>query len=205
VVRRGSPEGPSDDFNRRPSEQSEFGPAGYPLAPPLRAPQAPQESHESQAWQELPTTIVPSQSVDSLDSDDLETEPAPWYRKPVNLIIWAVMVLILIGLIIYGIIELIGGDKGSSNTPSSTTATISTTTAPSTTTTSAPPPSTTSTSEPPTSSSSVVPPPTDQPTHQPTHQPTQPPSTHHHLPPLPSVITIPEVPTVITLPPDLTR
>jgi hypothetical protein len=203
VARRGSSEGPPDDFNRRSTEQAEFGPAGYPLAPPPQAPQAPQEPEawqaseawqESQAWQELPTTFVPFQSD---ESDDPETEPTPWYRKPVNLIIWAVLVLILIGLIIYGIIELIGGDQGTGNTPSSTTTTTPTTTVPSTATTSSPP----STTTPPTSTAVEPPPP--QPTHQPTHQPSEEP-THHHLPPLPSVITIPGGP-VVTLPPDLTR
>jgi hypothetical protein len=150
--------------------------------------------------QDLPTTYVPFQSD---DSDALGTEPTPWYRKPVNLIVWAVMVLILIGLIIYGIVELIGGDQGTGNTPSSTTTTTPTTTFPSTTTTSESPPSSTSTSEPPSTGTTLAPPP-PQPTNQPTHQPTHPPSTHHHLPPLPSVITIPGGP-VVTLPPDLTR
>jgi hypothetical protein len=212
VARRGSSEGPPDEFNRLPTQQARFGTGEYPLGPP---PQAPQESHEPEVWQELPTTRVPFQSGDqdlptthvpfqSDGADDLEPEPTPWYRKPVNLIIWAVAVLVLIGLIIYGIVELIGGDQGTGNTPSSTTTTTPTTTVPSTTTTSSSPPATTSTSEPPSTSTTVAPPP-PQPTNQPTHQPTHPPSTHHHLPPLPSVITIPEVPTVITLPPDLTR
>jgi hypothetical protein len=197
VARRGSSEGPPDDFNRLPTQQAGSGTGEYPLGPPPQAPQAPQESqesHESQAWRDLPTTFVPFQSD---DSDDPETEPTPWYRKPVNLIIWAVAVLILIGLIIYGIVELIGGDQGTGNTPSSTTTTTPTTTAPSTTATSSSPPATTT--PPPTSTPVESPPP------QPTHQPTQPPSsTHHHLPPLPSVITIPGGP-VVTLPPDLTR
>jgi hypothetical protein len=201
--------GPPDDFNRLPTQQARFGTGEYPLGPPPQAPpgpQAAQESPEPEAWQDLPTTFVPFQSPDAADTadpDDLEREPTPWYRKPVNLIIWAVMVLILIGLIIYGIIELIGGNQATDTTPSSTTTTTPTTTAPSTTTTS--PSASPSTSEPPPSTTVAPPPPTNQPTHQPTHQPTQTPSTHHHLPPLPSVITIPEVPTVITLPPDLTR
>ncbi|MGB9222058.1 hypothetical protein [Mycobacterium sp.] len=197
VARRGSSEGPPDEFNRLPTQQARSGTGEYPLGPPPQAPQAPQESQEPEAWQDLPTTYVPFQSG---DSDDLETEPTPWYRKPVNLIIWAVLVLILIGLIVYGIIELIGGDQGTGNTPSSTTTTTPTTTVPPTTSTSAsPPPSTTP------SSSTPVEPPPPQPTRQPTHQPTEPPSsTHHHLPPLPSVITIPGGP-VVTLPPDLTR
>lgn len=200
MARRGSSGGRPDDFNLRSTEQGDIGPAGYPLGPRPQAPQAPQAAVE---WQDLPTTYVPFQSD---DADDLETEPTPWYRKPVNLIAWAVMVLILIGLIIYGIIKLIGGDQGAGNTPSNTTTTTPTTTVPSTTSTTESPPASTGTSGPPPTSTTVAPPPpTNQPTHQPTHQPTQPPSTHHHLPPLPSVITIPEVPTVITLPPDLTR
>jgi hypothetical protein len=209
VARRGSSEGPSDDFNRLPTQQ---GTGEYALGPPPQAPQpqAPQQQapQAPEAWQELPTTYVPFQPdgrdlpttfvpFQSDESDDPETEPTPWYRKPVNLIIWAVAVLILIGLIVYGIIELIGGDQGTGNTPSSTTTTTPTTTAPSTTATSSSPPATTT--PPPTSTPVESPPP------QPTHQPTQPPSsTHHHLPPLPSVITIPGGP-VVTLPPDLTR
>ncbi|BBZ49811.1 hypothetical protein MHEI_15280 [Mycobacterium heidelbergense] len=136
-----------------------------------------------------PTRFEPAESPDPFDE---ETEPTAWYRKPVGLIAWLVAVLILIALIVYGIIELIQGDQGTTHAPSTTPPTT-------TATTTTPPPSTTTTVTPPTSS--AVEPPAQQPTQQ---QPTQQqPTHHHHLPPLPSVITVPGVPTAITLPPGL--
>jgi hypothetical protein len=136
-----------------------------------------------------------SEAPGALDAFDQEHEPTPWYRRPVGIIAWVVAVLILIALIVYGITELIQGGQGTSPTPSTTTSTTPTTTSP--------PPTTTESSTPPPTSSAVEPP-AQQPTQQPTRQPNQQPPTHrHHLPSLPSVITIPEVPTVITLPPGL--
>jgi hypothetical protein len=137
------------------------------------------------------------ENPDFLDSFDEEAEPTPWYRKPLWLIGWALLVIILIALIVYGICELIRGGGGTGNTPATTTVTTSTTTTTTTppssaTTTTAPPP-------PPQTSSPAQPEPTQQPTHQPAQQPTH----RHHLPQLPSVITIPGIPTPITLPPDL--
>jgi hypothetical protein len=128
-----------------------------------------------------------------LDPLDEEAEFTAWYRKPVVLIGWSLFVAILIGLIVYGIIELIHGNNGTSNNPSTST------TIPSTTTTTTPPTTATTTTAPPTSSAVQAP------AHQPTQQqPAQQQPTHrHHLPQLPSVITIPEVPTVITVPPEL--
>lgn len=125
--------------------------------------------------------------------DDLEGEPTPWYRKPPLLIAWLVFVAILIALIAYGITELLHGGGGTSPTPStSSTSTTTTTTTPPTTTTTP-------------STSSSVEAPAQQPTQQPTRQQPgqQEPSHRHHLPPMPSVITIPGVPTVITVPPGL--
>jgi hypothetical protein len=138
-----------------------------------------------------------AQSPDAVDPFDREAEPTPWYRKPAGIIAWVIAVLILIALIVYGLMQLLGGGQGTHNAPSTTSSTTPLTT---TTTT---PPETTTTSEPPTSS--AVEPPAQQPTQQPTRQPTQqqpPPQspTHrHHLPSLPSVITIPEGP-VVTVP-----
>jgi hypothetical protein len=164
--------GPPDDFNNQPTQHGDYG---------VPAPPTPPEQFEP---------------PESLDPFDEETEPTPWFRRPVLLGGWALLVVILIGLIVYGIIELIHGDQGTGNIPSSTSA------IPSATTTITTPPTTATTTTPatgPTTSSAV-----EQPPQQPTHQPTQQPPTHrHHLPPLPSVITIPEVPTVITLPPGL--
>jgi hypothetical protein len=115
----------------------------------------------------------------------------------VGIIAWIVAVLILIALIVYGLMELIQGGSGTSPTPGTTSGTTSTTPTTATTT----PTPTTQSSETPTSS--AVEPPAQQPTQQPTHQPTQQQPTHrHHLPQLPSVITIPDGP-VLTLPPGL--
>ncbi len=170
--------GPPDDFHNQPTQFSDFRAA----APPPR--EAPAED-ESQ------------QSVDTLDAP----EPTPWYRKPAALAGWIAAVLILIGLIAFGLSELLHDTQGTGNTPSTSTSTAPSPTTPTTTT----PPTTTTTSTTTTpSTSAAVEPPAQQPTQQQTRQPTQQQPTHrHHLPPLPSVITIPEVPTVITLPPGL--
>ncbi len=120
-------------------------------------------------------------SAEGYDQEKPEAEPKPWYRNPVTLTGWALLVMILIALIVYGIIELISDRQGTGN-PSTTTP--STTTSTTTTTTVAP------------ATTPRVQPPPQQPTHPPTHR-------FPHLPPLPSVITIPGVPTTITLPPHL--
>jgi cytoskeletal protein RodZ len=123
---------------------------------------------------------------ESLDPFDEETEPTEWYRRPVVLIGWGLIVLILIALIVYGIIELIG-DQGTGTAPSSTTTpspTTSTTTPPTTTTSTTTPPSTTTTTTAPPTSSAVQPP---------AHQPPQEPTHRHHWPSwLPT--TIPALP-----------
>lgn len=173
MARYGTP----DDFNNQPTQHANYGMAGHP---PSGGPSSTTETP--------PDQFGPPESLDPLDQ---ETEPTAWYRKPVMLIGWILLVVILIALIIYGIMELIHGNQGTSHTPSTST------TSPTTTTTTPPPPTTTTT--PPTSS--AVEPAPQQPTRQPTQQ--QPTHRPHHLPPLPSVITIPEVPTVITLPPGL--
>jgi hypothetical protein len=171
-----APYGPPSDFHNQPTKQADFGAGGDP---PSDAPAPP---------------IPPDQSEPAEPLDE-ETEVAPWYRSPPLLIAWALLVLILIGLIIFGIGELIGGGEGTSPAPSTSTATTS---APASTTTltTTPPPSTTTPMTPPTTTA-VQPPIQQQPTQQPTQEPTQ--KHHPHLPPLPSVIRIPEGPTV-TLP-----
>jgi hypothetical protein len=175
--------GPPDDFHNQRTQYANYGMGGQP--PPGEFPPT------------VPPETLPDQQ-EPVDPFDQETEPTPWYRTPLGLIGWIIAVLILIGLIVFGLTELIGG-QGTSYTPSTSrtpTTTTTTTTPPATSTTTGP------TTAPPTSS--AVEPPAQQPTQQPTHQPTQQEPTHrHHLPPLPSVITIPEVPTVITLPPGL--
>ena len=170
--------GPPDDFHEQATHHADYGMADPPTSGevPLYPPDAPGQADAF---------------------DDLESEPTPWYRKPPLLIAWLVFVVILLGLIAYGITELLKGGQGTSPTPS-TSSTSSTTTTTTTTTTT---PTTTTTTP---TTSSAVEAPAQQPTQQPTRQPTQQAPTHrHHLPELPSVITIPGVPTVITVPPGL--
>ena len=172
--------GPPDEFNRQPTQYADSGTGGYqPSGPP-----APTES---------PT--------ESFAVDDFDAEPAPWYRKPVTLIVWALLVVILIALIVYGIIELIGEGERAGHTPAPTRTTAPTTLAPSATETTTPPPPTTTGAPPTTATGGPAP---QQPTGAPppAQQPTQSP-THHHLPPIPSTITIPGMPNPITLPPNL--
>jgi hypothetical protein len=172
--------GPPNDFNEQPTTKADFSGSGGPVGEP--------------PGEEVPS--VPSDRSDQPGAPeplDGESEHAAWYRKPVVLIVWAVVVLILIGLIIYGLGELVGGDQGTSPSPSPTTGTTETTTTTTTT-----PSSTTETSTTPPPPASTTP---TTPAYGPgTEPPAQsPPQRHHHLPQLPSVITIPRGPTV-TLP-----
>jgi hypothetical protein len=180
-----APNGPRDDFHNQRTQHAEFGTSENPPTNRLPTPGPADESGQPE----------------DVDPFDQATEPTPWYRKPALLIAWLASVVILIGLIVFGIIELIQGEPGTSRIPKTTTSTTPTTTTSttSTTTTTTAPTTTTTTG----SSSSEVAPPAPQPTQQPTQQQTQQPTHHHHLPPLPPVITIPQVPTVITVPPGL--
>ncbi|OBG56799.1 MULTISPECIES: hypothetical protein [unclassified Mycobacterium] len=169
--------GPPDDFHEQATRHADYGVAEQPTTgePPANPPEG---FDQPEAF------------------GDLESEPTPWYRKPPLLIAWLVFVVILIGLIVYGITELLSGGQGTTSPTPSTSSTSATTT----TTTTAP--TTTTTTTP--STSSAVEPPAQQPTGQPTRQPSQQEPTHrHHLPQVPSVITVPGVPTVITVPPGL--
>jgi hypothetical protein len=157
----------------------EYGPSGQPLQ-----------------YQPTVEGAAPEQ-YDQFGADDSDQEARPWYRKPVTLIVWAILVLILLALIAYGVTQLLGGGSSgpapgttsttTSSTTTTTTGTTTTTTEPTTTTTE---PSTTPTAAPPVNPPRNQPPAT-QPTQQPTHRP--------HLPQLPSTITVPGGPT-ITLP-----
>ncbi|ORA17234.1 hypothetical protein [Mycobacterium arosiense] len=177
--------GPRDDFHNRPTQQGDFGVSEQPPTgeiPPAGPPPNPPQDF---------------QQYDGGDPFDQEPEPTPWYRKPAMLIAWLVSVAILIGLIVFGVIELIHGQNGSHVPNTTTSTTTTTTTTPTTTTTT----TTTTTSSP---SSSAEEPPARQPTQQqPTGRPTQQPSHHHHLPKLPSVITVPGMPNPVTVPPGL--
>ncbi|OBG98938.1 hypothetical protein A5697_14905 [Mycobacterium sp. E3251] len=167
--------GPPDDFHDQATRHADYGVAEPPTTgePPANPPEG---FEQPEAF------------------DNLEAEPTPWYRKPPLLIAWLVFVAILIALIVYGITELLQGGQGTSPSPSTSSTSTTTTTA-----TTAP---TTTTTTP--TTSSAVEAPAQQPTQQPTRQPSQQEPTHkHHLPQVPSVITIPGVPTAITVPPGL--
>lgn len=162
--------GPPNDFNDQPTTKADFGAGGAPSGTP---PEIPPDQSETPA------------------PHHAGFEPAPWYRSPPLLIAWAVLVLILVALIVYGIGELIGGGESTGPVPSTTT---TTTTAPSSDTTTAitttPPPSTTTPTTPPTSTAVQPPPTQQQPTQQqPTQEPTQ--KHHPHLPQLPPGIRLP--------------
>ncbi|OBH90193.1 hypothetical protein [Mycobacterium sp. E2733] len=167
--------GPSDDFHEQATQHADYGVPEQPTSgEPVLNP--PDGSEQPEAF------------------DGQESEPTPWYRKPPLLIAWLVFVAILIALIVYGVTQLLQGGQGTSPSPStsSTTATTTTTTTAPTTTTTTP------------TTSSAVEAPAQQPTQQPTRPPSQQEPTHkHHLPQVPSVITIPGVPTPITVPPGL--
>jgi cytoskeletal protein RodZ len=149
------PNGPSDDFNNQPTRHSNV--PGRPDVPP------PAEEPEP-----------------SLDAFGDEIEPTEWYRRPVVLIGWALVVLILIALIVYGIVQLTQ-EQGTSNPPSTTTTTTPTT--PTTPTTTTSPPSTTTPTTTPTTTSEIAPPP-----QQPTHTEQQPTHRHHWPTWLPSTL-----------------
>lgn len=169
---------PPDDFNNEPTRYRDIGRGNQPPAPDQPGPPPAPDEPEQQP----------------LDPFDEEAEPAAWYRRPVVLIGWGLMVLILVALIIFGIVELVA-DQGETSTPKTTTTTPqpttsttsttstttgSTTTGPTTATTTSGAPSPT---EP--ATSSVVQPPAHSPTQQPTHR--------HHWPSwLPT--TIPALP-----------
>jgi hypothetical protein len=174
--------GPPDDFHNQPTRHQNFGMVEQP------PPGEPAPTDQS------PGQTAPEQYEPYGDPFDQETEPTAWYRRPVVLIGWALSVLILIALIVYGLMQLLQGEQGTSHIPgTSTTPPTSTTTTP---------PTTSATTTPPTSS--AVEPPAQQPTQQPTQQqPNQQQPTHrHHVPQLPSVITVPGGPTM-TVPPAL--
>ncbi len=179
-----APNGPPDDFHNQRTQFANYGGPGGPprpgeAPPPGDVPPDPPEAFEA---------------PDAPDPFDQESEPTPWYRRPLGIIAWVIAVAILLALIVYGLMELIQGGQGTSHTPSTTSSTSPTTATTTVTTT----PTTTPPSETPTSSASE--PPAQQPTQQQTRQPTQQQPTHrHHLPSLPSVITIPDGP-VVTLP-----
>lgn len=174
--------GPRDDFHNQPTQHGDFGAPEQPPTGPVPSSGPPPNPPEQ------------SEQPGDVDPFDQETEPTPWYRKPAMLVAWLVSVVILIALIVFGIIELIHGQQTVSHIPKTTTGTATTTTTTTPTTTTSSP----SSEEPPAQQ-----PTQQQPTQQPTGGQTQQPSHHHHLPQLPSVITVPGMPNPVTVPPGL--
>jgi hypothetical protein len=123
--------GPPEDFHNQPTRHANFGMVEQP--PPGEPAPTDQPPGETQ-----PEQFEPAQSVDPFDQ---ETEPTAWYRKPAVLIGWALLVLILIALIVYGITELLEGQQGTSHVPSTSTTPPTSThhTTPPTATTTTPP------------------------------------------------------------------
>lgn len=176
---------------------------GAPPGPPLQYQHTVEHAPQGQPLQYQPTVegapleqYQPDGSIDPLDPD---AEPRPWYRRPITLIGWAILVLILLALIAYGVSQLIGGGKSTTPAPTSTSTSATTTeTTSTTTTTTTTEPTTTTTTEEPGTTPTAAPPPANPPRNQPpgtgTTQPHRP-----HLPNVPSTITVPGGPT-ITLP-----
>ncbi|MEK0478206.1 oligopeptide transporter substrate-binding protein [Mycobacterium ulcerans] len=103
-------------------------------------------------------------------------EPTPGWRKPLALAGWGVLIAVLIGLIIFGIIQLAHGRPTPASVTKTVTATMTTTTPTTTTTTTTAPTTTTTTTTNPMSPGA--------------------------MPTFPSQLT-PSIPTVINLPPGL--
>lgn len=188
------PQGPPPGPQHQPTVEGQPPLGGTPL----QNQPTVEHGHPGQPLQYQPTVegAAPEQ-YDQLGAEDPDQEGRPWYRKPVTLIGWAILVLILLALIAYGVTQLLGSDNNKSPAPSTTSTTTTSTTTETTTSTTTTEPTTT-TSEPATTPTAAPPanpprnqPPGNQPTQQPTHRP--------HLPQLPSTITVPGGPT-ITLP-----
>ncbi len=141
------------------------------------------------------------QSVDVADPPH-----TPWFRRRPVLIAWIALIVLMIALVIWGIIQLTSRGPGGTTAPSTTSATTTTSTSATSTAT------TVKTTTPQAAPHTTAGPPPARPpggAPAPAGPANEPPHHRHHLPPLPSEITIPpmprapEVPTVITLPPGL--
>jgi cytoskeletal protein RodZ len=103
--------------------------------------------------------------------EDEAPEPVPGWRKPIALVGWCLLIAVLIGVIIWGTLELTQGSDATPPAPTTTSTTV--TTAPTTATTTAT--TTTATTTTSTTQPTASPPPTE-----PTDTTTS--STHHRLP-----------------------
>lgn len=215
MARFGSPPGsgkPGDDETRfTPYGQrgpqppgpppAPFGPPGpghHPGGPGPNPGNAPTQYASYNPFDEEPTT----------DPNVAALAPTPWFRRRSVLIAWFGLIAVMLGVVIWGIVQLTSRGPGGGTTPEpSSSSTTSSATSSSTSSTTTSSESTSST----TARSAAPPPPKAPAPKAPSQQapaPSEPPHHHRpHLPSLPSVITIPPVPkvpqlpTVITLPP----
>ncbi|BBX57007.1 hypothetical protein MSHO_23520 [Mycobacterium shottsii] len=84
--------GPPDDFHSQPTQYGGYPAGGRPPAgpPPPQAPPGPDSPNPSEQFA----------SAEGYDQEKPESEPKPWYRNPVTLTGWALLVMILIALIV---------------------------------------------------------------------------------------------------------
>lgn len=219
MARYGSSEGPSGgpgtpgNGGEDPTRFSNYagpGPGQRPPGPPptpVGPPGQPyQPSDAPTQYASYPPPEYPQPGMPA-GPDFGGAPPVPWFRRRPVLIAWVALIAAMIALVIWGIIQLTSRGPGPSTSPSGTSSSSTTSTTTSSTTTTAPSTSATESAAPPQPQA-----PHQEAPRQPAPAPAAPteePEHHHHLPPLPSVITIPpipkapEIPTVITLPPHL--
>ncbi|ORV46394.1 hypothetical protein AWC02_11240, partial [Mycolicibacter engbaekii] len=173
-----------------------------PLGPARPGPHPADPSHHTGgAPTQYAAAYNPFEEQPAAPTTDFAAPPAlPWFRRRSVLIAWFGLIAVMLGLVIWGIIQLTSRGPGGTTTPQTTSSSSTTSSATSTTTT----PSSAPTTAPPA-------PPRQAPAQPPAQQappPEEPPNRYRpRLPALPSVITIPPVPklpdlpTVITLPP----
>jgi cell division septation protein DedD len=131
--------------------------------------------------------VPPDDAGGSAGSRPELQEPIPGWLKPITLVGWGVLIAILIGLIVWGIIQLVQGPPPPApvTTPMATTTPTTTTT-----TTTTPNMDTSTTSAAPTSSTDTGTPTNSSPS----------PGAFPHLPSVITLPSLPELPTAITLP-----
>jgi hypothetical protein len=182
------------------SEGARVGPSSAPTTPLVSATMA--RHAPSDYVVDDPTDFIPYVGDEHGSAPVQPDDPIPGWRKPVALVGWGLLIVVLIALIVWGILQLVHGTPPKE--PSTTTPTA-VTSRPSTAAT-APPPAPQS-SEPTTTPDAPTASTEDTPTSAaPTTTPTTSSGNAYPLPQLPSVITLPSLPglpTEITLPPGL--
>ncbi|ORV67684.1 hypothetical protein AWC09_16000 [Mycolicibacter hiberniae] len=182
------------------------GPAPAPMGPPRPGPHSADPSHHTgSAPTQYAAAYNPFEEQPAAPTTDFAAPTAlPWFRRRSVLIAWFGLIAVMLGLVIWGIVQLTSRGPGGTTTPQTTSSSSTTSSATSTTGSATTTPSSAPTAPP-------APPrqaPPQQPPAQQAPPPEEPPNRYRpRLPALPSVITIPPVPklpdlpTVITLPP----